>query len=125
MRLTGEPRRDPNQSSAQPVIDYNRLTPGEAKETQPFNTCVFSLSSLVESQITSLQLSNPLPHSETFSCFCRLLFLFLKSTFSTNTFRKTILVSNRLDADQARRFVGSDLTGGPYLFAMVMSRRHV
>ena len=31
-RLLGEPPRDPNQSSAPPVIDHNRLTPGEAKE---------------------------------------------------------------------------------------------
>ena len=28
VRLSGEPPRDPNQSSAPPVIDYNRLTPG-------------------------------------------------------------------------------------------------
>ena len=33
VRLSGEPPRDPNQSSAPPVIDYNRLTPGETKET--------------------------------------------------------------------------------------------
>ena len=31
VRLSGEPPRDPNQSSAPPVMDYNRLTPGEAK----------------------------------------------------------------------------------------------
>ena len=35
MRLSGEPHCDPNQSSAPPVIDYNRLTLGEAKETHP------------------------------------------------------------------------------------------
>ena len=35
VRLSGEPPCDPNQSSALPVIDYNRLTPGEAKETHP------------------------------------------------------------------------------------------
>ena len=35
VRLGGEPPRDPNQSSAAPVIDSNRLTPGEAKETHP------------------------------------------------------------------------------------------
>ena len=33
VRLLGEPPRDPNQSSAPPVIDYNRFTPGKAKET--------------------------------------------------------------------------------------------
>ena len=37
-RLTpGEPPRDPNQSSASPVIDYKRLTPGEAKEMHPLS----------------------------------------------------------------------------------------
>ena len=35
VRLSGEPPCDPNQSDASPVIDYNRLTPGEAKETHP------------------------------------------------------------------------------------------
>ena len=34
---------------------------------------------------------------------------FSKSTFSKNSFRNTIIVSNRLDPDQARHFVGSDL----------------
>ena len=33
--LSGEPPRDPNQLSAPLVIDYNRLTPCEAKETHP------------------------------------------------------------------------------------------
>ena len=33
VRLSGEPPRDQNQSSAPPVIYYNRLTHGEAKET--------------------------------------------------------------------------------------------
>ena len=33
VRLSLEPPCDPNQSSAPPVIDFNRLTPGEAKET--------------------------------------------------------------------------------------------
>ena len=32
-----------------------------------------------------------------------------KSTFSTDSFRNTIRVSNGLDPDQNRRFVGSDL----------------
>ena len=35
VRLSGKPPRDPGQSSASPVIDKNRLTPGEAKETHP------------------------------------------------------------------------------------------
>ena len=33
VHLSGERSRDPNQSSALLVIDYNRFTPGEAKET--------------------------------------------------------------------------------------------
>ena len=35
--LSGGPPRDPNQSSAPQVMDYNRLTPGEAKETHPLS----------------------------------------------------------------------------------------
>ena len=35
---------------------------------------------------------------------------FSKSTFSKNYFRNTIRVSNSLDPDQARHFVGSDLS---------------
>ena len=34
---------------------------------------------------------------------------FSKSTFSKNSFRNTIRVSNSLDPDQARHFVGPDL----------------
>ena len=37
VRLSGEPPRDPNQSGVPPVIKYNRLTPGEAKETHPLS----------------------------------------------------------------------------------------
>ena len=37
VHLSGEPLHHPNQSSAPPVIDYNRLTPGEAKETHPLS----------------------------------------------------------------------------------------
>ena len=37
VRLSGEPPCDPNQSSAPLVIDYNRLTVGEAKETHPMS----------------------------------------------------------------------------------------
>ena len=40
--------------------------------------------------------------------FCRLL-IFSKSTFSKNSFRNTIRVSNSLDPDQARHYVGPDL----------------
>ena len=36
-------------------------------------------------------------------------FSFLKSTFWKTSFRNTIRVSNSLDPDQARRFVGPDL----------------
>ena len=35
VRQSGEPPRDPNQLDASLVIDYKRLTPGEAKETHP------------------------------------------------------------------------------------------
>ena len=45
-----------------------------------------------------------------FSCFCgRLLFFFSNSSFSNNSFRNPLKVSNGLDPDQDRRFVGSDL----------------
>ena len=40
--------------------------------------------------------------------FCRLL-IFSKSTFQKNSFKKTIRVSNSLDPDQARHFVGPGL----------------
>ena len=40
--------------------------------------------------------------------FCRLL-IFSKTNVSKNSFRNTILVSNRLDPDQDRHFVGPDL----------------
>ena len=36
-------------------------------------------------------------------------FVFSKSSFLKNSFRNTIRVSNSLDPDQARRFVGPDL----------------
>ena len=39
---------------------------------------------------------------------CMLLF-FSKSIFSKNSFRNTIRVSNSLDPDQAKNFVGPDL----------------
>ena len=35
VRISGEPQCYPNQSSAPPVMDYNQLTPGRAKETHP------------------------------------------------------------------------------------------
>ena len=41
--------------------------------------------------------------------FCCLLIFFLKSTFSKNSFRNDFEVSNSLDPDQARNFVGPDL----------------
>ena len=43
-----------------------------------------------------------------FPSFHRLL-IFSKSTFSKISFRNTVLVSNRLDQDQALHFVGPDL----------------
>ena len=44
-----------------------------------------------------------------FSCFCCRLLTFSKLTFSKNSFRNTIRVSNSLDQDQDRDSVGSDL----------------
>ena len=44
-----------------------------------------------------------------FLAFYRLLIFFSKSSFSKNYFRNTIRVSNSLDPDQARHFVGPDL----------------
>ena len=41
-----------------------------------------------------------------FFLFC---FVFSKSTFSKNSFRNTIKVSNSLDSDPARQYVGPDL----------------
>ena len=43
-----------------------------------------------------------------FSAFCHLLIIF-KIFFIENSFRNTIRVSNNLDPDQARHFVGRDL----------------
>ena len=40
--------------------------------------------------------------------FCHLL-IFSKSTFYKNSFRNTFRVSNSLDPDRARHFVGPDL----------------
>ena len=41
---------------------------------------------------------------------CRFFFqIFSKSTFKKNSFKKSIRVSNSLDQDQARHFVGPDL----------------
>ena len=48
-----------------------------------------------------------------FSCFflsfAVVLFFFSKLTFEKNSFRYAIRMSNSLDPDQARRFVGPDL----------------
>ena len=44
-----------------------------------------------------------------FSCFFVICWFFSKSTFLKNSFRNTIRVSNSLDPDQARHFVGPDL----------------
>ena len=65
-------------------------------------------------------LFNPLPTGKFSMIFCRLLD-FSKFTFSKNSFRISIRVSNSLDPDQARHFVGPDLD--PNWFAQV-SRRH-
>ena len=44
-----------------------------------------------------------------FSCFCSHLLTFSKLTFSQNSFRNTIRVSNSLDSEQDRHSVGPDL----------------
>ena len=44
-----------------------------------------------------------------FMLFCRLLIFFPKSTFLKNSFRNTIRMSDSLDPDQAKHFVGPDL----------------
>ena len=41
--------------------------------------------------------------------FCGLLKIFKINFFFENSFRNTVRVSNSLDPDQARRFVGPDL----------------
>ena len=43
-----------------------------------------------------------------FMFFCRLL-IFFKSSFSKNSYKNTIRVSNSLGPDQAQHFVGPDL----------------
>ena len=48
-----------------------------------------------------------MPSGKFFMLFCRLL-TFSKLTISKNTFRYTIRVSNSLNQDQARHFVGPD-----------------
>ena len=45
---------------------------------------------------------------EIFTIFCHQL-IFFKIKFLTNSFRNNIRVSNSLDPDQARHFVGPDL----------------
>ena len=78
-----------------------------------FGHCIFDLGFVYCCQTCSL--SNPftclltlLHPGKLFPLFCRLL-IFSKSTFSKISFRNTIRVSNTLDPDQARHFVGSDL----------------
>ena len=47
-----------------------------------------------------------------FACFfvvCRFFFFFLNHLFQKQSFMNTIKVSNSLDPDQARHFVGADL----------------
>ena len=44
-----------------------------------------------------------------FSCFCCCLLSFSKSTFSKNSFRNTLTVSNGLDPDQDQHSVEHDL----------------
>ena len=51
---------------------------------------------------------NTLPTGKFFMLFCRLLTFFKINFFKKNSFRNTIWVSNRLDPDQVRHFVGPD-----------------
>ena len=44
-----------------------------------------------------------------FACFFVVCLFFSKLTFSKNSFRNTIRMSNSLDPDRARHFVGPDL----------------
>ena len=52
---------------------------------------------------------NYLPTGEFCMLSCRLLFFFQNQTFSKDSFRNTLRVSNSLDTDQARHIVGPDL----------------
>ena len=68
----------------------------------------------VQCLLTLCMLSN-------FTCFFSVgWWFFLKSTFSKNSFRNIIRVSNSLEPDQARHRAWS----GSILFAKVISRRH-
>ena len=49
-------------------------------------------------------------------------FFLLKSTFFQNFFRNTIKVSNSVDPDQARHYVGPDQVNT--LFVKIISRQH-
>ena len=66
--------------------------------------CTFS-TGITEININSF---NSSPPGLFFMLFCHLL-IFSKSTFSKNSFRNTIRVSNSLDLDQAQHFVKPDL----------------
>ena len=67
------------------------------------------------------RLDNSLPPGKFLSLFCRLLIFFSKSTFSKKkSFMNTIRVSNSVDPDQARRFVGPDL--GPNCLQNIIGR---
>ena len=68
-------------------------------------TCVVFVSSPYSTRVDILTL----PPGKFFVLFCCLLIFFFKSTFMKNSFRYIIWVSNRLDPDQARHFVGPDL----------------
>ena len=62
-----------------------------------------------------------------FSCFCRLLIFFKKQLFEKKSFRNTIGMSNSLDPDKARQFVGPDLGSNrlPRLSADATGRQRV
>ena len=59
--------------------------------------------------------------------FCHLLIFFSELTFSKNSFKNTIRMSNSLDPDQARIFFGPDLGPNclPRLTADVIGRQRV
>ena len=71
---------------------------------------MFIVTDLVSLKICNwnMLLLNSLPPGKFFMPFCRLLII-VKINFFQNSFRNTIRVSNSLDPDQVRHFVGPDL----------------
>ena len=83
------------------VLGYTAPYPGQQWMALGYN-CIFCFNNHCYCIIF-------LPPRKFFMLYCCLLIFFSKSTFSKNSFRNTIWMSNWLDPDQARRFVGSEL----------------